>query len=264
MTKINYKYIYGPVSSWRLGCSLGVDSISGKVKICSFDCIYCQLGKNGQFSGKRKVFVPVEKIIREINSLPPLLKIDYITFSGLGEPTLARNLGRMIKAIKRVRKEKIAVLTNSSLIGRKDVQRDLSLADFVMAKLDVPSQELLEKVNRPVRGLKFKRMLKGITEFRARYKGKLALQIMFVKENKGYAGEIAGIARDIKPDEVQLNTPLRPCGLRPLSKKELNIIKSNFKGMKVVSIYDAKKKKAKSINREQTLRRRRMTGLFNN
>lgn len=255
MAKRNYKYIYGPVSSWRLGRSLGIDPISGKVKICSFNCIYCQLGKTRLFTGKRKIFVPAQEVIGEINSFPAL-KIDYITFSGAGEPTLAKNLGQMIKAIKRIRDEKIAILTNSSLIDKKDVQRDLLLTDFVVAKLDVSSQELFEKVNQPVPGLKFNRILKGIKEFKARYKGKLALQIMFAEENKGYARGIARMARDIDPDEVQVNTPLRPCGVRPLSKKELSIIKSNFKGMNVISVYDIKKKKAKSISREQTLRRR--------
>ena len=85
-TKKNYRYIYGPVSSWRLGISLGIDPISGKEKICSFDCIYCQLGKTKFFSKKRKIFIPAERIIKEIYLLPPL-KIDYITFSGSGEPT---------------------------------------------------------------------------------------------------------------------------------------------------------------------------------
>lgn len=253
--KRDYKYIYGPVSSWRLGRSLGIDPISGRVKICSFNCVYCQLGRTGRLSGKRKVFVPAEKIIKEIESLPPL-EVDYITFSGAGEPTLAKNLGRMIKAVKKVRSEKIAVLTNSSLIDRRDVQRDLLLADFIVAKLDVSSQELFKEVNHPIPGIRFNRMVKGLKEFKARFKGRLTLQIMFVKKNMGYAREIAGIAKDVNPDEVQVNTPLRPCGVRPLSKREIEAIKPYFKGMNIISVYDVKRKKVKSISQEQTLRRR--------
>ena len=157
----NYKYIYGPVPSWRLGSSLGVDPISGKDKICTFNCIYCQISETCISTKKRKVFVPTAKIIKEIKSLP-VVRIDYITFSGMGEPTLAKNLGRMIKAIKKIRKEKIAVLTNSSLIHRKDVQKDLLLADFVMAKLDAHSQDILVRINQPVKAIGLGKIIKDI------------------------------------------------------------------------------------------------------
>jgi len=128
----DFKYIYGPVPSWRLGSSLGIDPLSKDGKVCSFDCLYCQLGETKFLTDERKKFVPGEEVIGELDSLPTL-KIDYITFSGMGEPTLASNLGQMIKAIKKIRKEKIAVLTNSSLMHREDVQKDLFCADFVVA-----------------------------------------------------------------------------------------------------------------------------------
>ena len=99
MSKSGYRYIYGPVSSWRLGRSLGVDPISAKEKICTFDCVYCQLGRTKTFSSERREFVRIKDVIHEIQTLP-LPPIDYITFSGAGEPTLAKNLGGMIKAVK--------------------------------------------------------------------------------------------------------------------------------------------------------------------
>lgn len=254
--KKNYKYIYGPVPSWRLGSSLGIDPISvDKGKACSFDCIYCQLGQTSTLSKDRKIFVPAAKIIEEINSLPPL-KIDYITFAGTGEPTLAKNLGQMIKAIKKIRKEKIAILTNSSLMDREDVQKDLLLVDFVMAKLDVCSQDLLVRINQPLKTIKFDTIVKALKEFKDRYKGKLALQIMFFKENQKQAKEIARIAKEINPDEVQINTPLRPCAILPLSRTELNVIKNYFKGLNSISVYEGKKKKVKPVSKEDTLRRR--------
>ncbi len=83
-----YKYIYGPVFSWRLGRSLGIDPISKEKKICTFDCLYCQLGKTDRLTNIRSMFVPTVEIIKEIRKIPPL-KIDYLTFSGRGEPTLA-------------------------------------------------------------------------------------------------------------------------------------------------------------------------------
>lgn len=253
--KRNYRYIYGPVSSWRLGRSLGIDPISAKEKICTFDCIYCQVGLREPSGSERKIFVPTDAIITEVESLPSL-KIDYITFSGKGEPTLANNLGEIIREIKKIRKEKIAIITNASLIDRKDVQEDLQLADFVMAKIDVCSKALLGKINRPAEDVEFDKIIKGINDFRAGYKGKFALQIMFVEENKESAADLAAIVEKIQPDEVQINTPLRPCGVKPLTKNELDAITGYFKGSNVISVYDVRMISTKSINKEDTLRRR--------
>jgi len=251
-----HKYIYGPVASWRLGRSLGIDPISSRQKICTFDCIYCQIGRSKPYSGKRRIFVPTEKLIQELVSLPPL-KIDYITLSGTGEPTLAKNLGQIIKAIRQIRREKIAVLTNSTLLLRKSVQNDLLLTDFVMAKLDASSQAPLFKINQPSKSQKFKNIIKGIKAFKSRYKGRLALQIMFVKANKKYAEEIAKVAKDINPDEIQINTPLRPGRIKALTRKDIKAIAQCFKGMKVITVYDKKKKKqTKPINKRAVLKRR--------
>lgn len=253
---MKYKYIYGPVPSWRLGSSLGIDPIyTGSGKICSFDCIYCQVGGKATLTQARKVFVPADEIIKEIKSLPPI-KIDYITFSGAGEPTLAANLGGIIKEIKKVRGEKIAVLTNSSLIDKKDVQEDLRLADFVIAKLDAHSEKLFGEINKPAKGIKFDNVVKGLKAFRARYGGKMALQIMFLEQNKKYAGEISAVTRKINPDEIQLNTPLRPCGVKPLSKEEMDEIKKFFEGTNYISVYDAVRKTIKPVSKKDTLKRR--------
>ncbi len=260
MPKRGFNYIYGPVPSWRLGRSLGIDPISYKGKVCTFDCLYCQIGKTRFLTGKRRIFVPAAKIIKELKSLPPL-KIDYITFSGTGEPTLAKNLGQMIKAVKKIRNEKIAVLTNSSLMKRKDVRKDLLLADLVVAKLDAPSKKGLNAINKPIKAVRFENIIQGIKNFRKYYTGKLALQVMFISKNKKYVAAIARIAKEIRPDEIQINTPLRPCRVKPLLKKELNIIRHFFirecgKIIKIVSVYDSKKKKIKPISTEETLRRR--------
>lgn len=256
----NYKYVYGPVPSWRLGSSLGVDPISGEGKICTFDCVYCQLGKTKIFTKERRIFVPTEKITREMTSLPSL-KIDYITFSGTGEPTLAKNLGEMIKAVKKIRKEKVAVLTNSSLMKRKDVQEDLLLADLVVAKLDASSQNGLNIMNKPIKTVRFENIIDGIKDFSKYYAGKLALQIMFISRNKKYAAEIARTAKEISPDEVQINTPLRSCNINPLAKGEILGIKYYFisacKGIKVISVYDENAPKGvSSISDRDTLKRR--------
>jgi len=255
MGKKTYRYIYGPVPSWRLGSSLGIDPISRGEKVCTFDCTYCQIGKTICLTDERKIFVPSKGIIEELNSLPPL-NIDYITFSGTGEPTLAENLGEMIKAVKQIRLEKVAVLTNSSLVHREDVMKDLFLADFVVCKLDASSQDVFERINRPIRNIKIGIVIRAIKDFKKYYKGKMALQIMFMEENKIYAKEIARIAKEINPDEVQLNTPLRPCGIKPLTKGEMAEIEEYFCSLNTVSVYRAEKKRVKPISSEDTLKRR--------
>jgi len=254
--KKNFRYIFGPVPSWRLGASLGADPLSTRGKTCNFDCIYCQIGKTVNLTTKRKIFAHKSGIFKELKSLPKKAKIDYITFSGMGEPTLAKNIGSLIKAIKKVRKEKIAVLTNSALLWDRKVQKDLLEADFVVAKLDAHNQKTFEAVNKPVKGLKLKKVIAGIKAFRKIYKGKFALQIMFMPENKKYAGQIAEIAKTINPDEVQINTPLRPSKINPVSRRELLKIAKYFNKMNVITVYGAPKKKVKPISDRDTLRRR--------
>ena len=164
MNQKSYKYIYGPVPSWRLGSSLGIDPISDRSKVCTFDCVYCQIGRTKIFRDERKVFIPVAEIIKELDLLPPV-QIDYITFSGAGEPTLAKNLGQMITATKKNNKSKIAVITNSSLIDREDVQKDLMLADFVIAKLDAASPDIFETINQPMKTIKLNIMRHAVKTF---------------------------------------------------------------------------------------------------
>lgn len=251
-----YKYIYGPVPSWRLGSSLGIDLLSQQTKICTFDCIYCQLGITKTYSNKRVVYVHVDEVLRELKSLPAGLPIDFITFSGRGEPTLASNLGIAVKALKALRSESIAIITNSSIMDRASVQEDLSLADFVIAKLDAFSDETFKTMNRPADKISFEKVMKGLHEFRNNFKGKLALQIMFTEENQKYAGEIASLASHIAPDEIQLNTPLRSCPTPAISEEELSHIKTLFGGCHVISVYESHKRHVEPISNADTLKRR--------
>ena len=255
MNKHNYKYIYGPVSSWRLGSSLGIDPISEKNKICSFDCIYCQIGRGGIHTKERKIFVPAVKMFEEIKDLPQV-KIDYITISGRGEPTLAKNMGEIISGVKQIRKEPIAVITNSSLLYMKEVRDDLMLADLVIAKLDACSEDVFNKSNRPVNGIDIKKVIEGIKKFSKQTHSKLAIQIMFTKENEKSAKEIAVLAESFGVDEIQLNTPLRPCGIKPLTKKRMNEIEGYFKGLNVISVYKSERKKVQPVSKKDTLKRR--------
>ena len=251
-----FKYIYGPVYSWRLGMSLGIDPLtpSGKRKICNFDCPYCQLGRTAKFYTQREDFVSVEAILTEVKAMPPM-RIDCYTFSGRGEPTLAKNLGAMIRAVREAAGGKIAVITNAGLIDRPDVQEDLFLADWVLAKLDAADQASFQAVDIPAKGIEFQRIVEGIKAFKKKFKGKLALQVMSVEENKRRAPEIARIAREINADEVQVNTPLRPGAMMPLAPEELKRVLTHFQGMNAVSVYESGRKTVEPLDERATILR---------
>ncbi|MDP2921513.1 MAG: radical SAM protein [Candidatus Omnitrophota bacterium] len=250
-----FKYIYGPVYSWRLGRSLGVDPISQKDKTCSFDCSYCQLGKTGDLVSERKIYIQSKAILEEISSIPKSEKIDYIALSGSGEPTLAQNLGEIIRGIRRIRKEKIAVITNAALINSSDVRDDLALADFVLVKLDANAEDLFRSINNPAEGIRFGDVVKGIKKFKETYKGRLALQVMLIEKNKQYASEIAKMAVKLGIKEVQLNTPTRLCPEKALTRPEMDILKKHFKGMKINYVYDAKTRLVTAMDKEEAERR---------
>lgn len=248
--------IYGPVASWRLGRSLGIDLLSTKGKTCSFDCIYCQLGKTVHPLTERKQFVSLDKLTLELKKARGI-PADYATFSGLGEPTLASNLGEAIRLVKATLGLPVAVLTNSSLMAREDVCHDLSLADVVVAKVDAPNEKLFQQINRPIIRQTIDETLRALKLFSKEYRGKLALQMMFVEENKGYAPPMAKIAEQLLPDEVQINTPLRPCAVQPLSPEEIAIVQRAFSGQKgVVTVYESPRLEATPLNQEETLLRR--------
>jgi wyosine [tRNA(Phe)-imidazoG37] synthetase (radical SAM superfamily) len=252
-----FKHIYGPVHSWRIGMSLGVDPISTSRKVCNFNCTYCQLGCSGMADtvNERRVFIPVHDVIDEIRAVDPATLIDYITFSGNGEPTLAANLGEMIIAAKALRGQRTAVITNGALLGQKDVQADLAGADLVLVKLEAADELIFQALNRPAQGITFASLVSGIKAFRSVYKGRFALQIMFVDSNRAQADDIARLARSIGADEVQLNTPLRPSPERPLSPREMADIGVCFAGQNVRSVYDEDKKAYEPFDAAATARR---------
>jgi wyosine [tRNA(Phe)-imidazoG37] synthetase (radical SAM superfamily) len=248
--------IYGPVPSWRLGRSLGIDLLSTKGKTCSFDCIYCQLGRTVHPETERKEFVSLNRLAHELKSVEGVAP-DYATFSGLGEPSLASNLGDAIKIAKEILKLPVAVLTNSSLMPREDVRHEVGLADVVVAKVDAPSEDLFRKINRPFGNQTLAEILKSLQLFRKEYRGKLALQMMFVEANESYAAEMAKIAEQLSPDEVQLNTPLRPCAVTPLDIQQMATIRAAFSGvMNILTVYEAQRPEVTPLNREETLLRR--------
>lgn len=248
--------VYGPVPSWRLGRSLGIDLVSTRRKTCSFNCVYCQLGITVNPLAERREFVKITELVSDLE-LVGELPADYATFSGVGEPTLASNMGQAIDIARSVLGLPVAVLTNSSLMPEEDMRQELARADVVVAKLDAPNEKLFEAINRPVVSYSLDEILQGIRRFRSAFGGKLALQMMFIEANKGYASEMARIAEQLSPDEVQINTPLRPCGIQPLPPEGINSIREAFSAFRnVLTVYDAPKFVVAPLNAGETRRRR--------
>jgi len=248
--------IYGPVPSWRLGRSLGVDLLSTEGKTCSFDCVYCQLGRTIHPLVERKELVTIPRLAEELERVK-MVTADYITFSGVGEPTLAANLGEAIELARSVLELPVAVLTNSSLMTREDVRRDLILADVIVAKVDAPEEKTFRQINRPLVKHSLKEITHAIKFFREQHKGMLALQMMFIDANKHCAKGMAMIAEQLSPDEVQLNTPLRPCAVKPLTPEVMDTISREFFNLKnVVTVYEAPRPEVTPLDLKETLRRR--------
>ncbi|MDA8218479.1 MAG: hypothetical protein M0Z94_12770 [Dehalococcoidales bacterium] len=204
---------FGPVTSWRLGTALGVDLVYSDHKHCTFDCVYCPQQQHSKASSKRRWYVGMSAVESGLSASCPG-EATCIAFAGRGEPTLASNLAESITLAKQMLGLPVAVLTNSSLICRDDVKRDLAKADTVVAKLDAYDEESFRAINRPAVPCTFKGIVAGLREFRAGFDGKLILQIVLTAANKPHAARMAATARTILPDEVQLciRAPWREAG----------------------------------------------------
>jgi len=223
--------IFGPVPSRRLGFSLGVDTIP--FKTCSLNCIYCQLGRTINKTIQRKEYIAADDILREIEEvLREGKRIDYITFSGSGEPTLNSEIRRMISRIKELTSIPLAILTNGTLLYQSRIREDLMEADLVIPSLDAVTQEIFEVVNRPHPSLKIEKVITGIDSFSQEFNGKVWLEIMVVKGINDSLEEIEKTARVIKQmnlEKIQLNTVVRPPAeefARPLTREDLKNIKT--------------------------------------
>lgn len=229
--KRRHRYIFGPVPSRRLGLSLGVDIIP--YKTCTLDCIYCQLGRTTRKTVFRRMYAPPEEVITELRSvLRAGVKPDWITFSGSGEPTLHTKLGKMIRAVKRVSRIPVAVLTNGTLLWKPEIRKALAAADLVIPDLDAGSAGVFRRVNRPHPSLSFRRIAAGIEEFTRRFPGRVWLEVVLVRginDGEEELRRIARLAARIRPERVQLNTVLRPPAdrrARPLTEAALQRARS--------------------------------------
>jgi wyosine [tRNA(Phe)-imidazoG37] synthetase (radical SAM superfamily) len=229
-----FRHLYGPVPSRRLGRSLGIDLVPHKV--CSYNCIYCQIGETTDKTLLRKEYIPTQEVLGELRAF--LSKngssFDHISLSGSGEPTLHSKIRLVIEGIKEMTLIPVAVLTNGSLLYEEEVRKDLIGADIILPSLDAVSSETFMRINRPYKGLSVEKVIEGMVEFRKVYKGQIWLEILFCKGVNDSQSELLQMKKTvdrIQPDLIHLNTVVRPPSEQwaiPLSLKEMEEIKAFF------------------------------------
>jgi len=214
---------FGPVPSRRLGNSLGINNIPPK--ICSYSCIYCQLGRTKKIQVHRREFYSIDEIVRSVEKrLERVKNVDYLAFVPDGEPTLDMNLGKEIDALKQFG-IRIAVITNSSLIWDEKVREELSKAEWVSLKVDAVSKEIWKKINRPHKALNLEKILNGIKEFGKEFVTETML-INGVNDNKEELKKIADFLSAIEPKKSYISIPIRPPAekwVRRASEQAINL-----------------------------------------
>lgn len=227
------KYIYGPVQSRRLGLSLGLSLTP--YKTCTFDCVYCQLGKTINLSAQPQAYIPIQEILEELkawlqNNPQEAQRLNYISFSGAGEPTLNIKFGDLVSQIKKTVNVPVAVITNASLLSLASVRQALSPADLIVPSLDAVTPEVFEKIDRPHPGIKVEDIIEGLVALRKEFKGKIWLEVMLVKginDDLRHIKKLKEAADRINPDKIQLNSPVRTSepGILPVDKNKLEKIR---------------------------------------
>lgn len=209
------KYLFGPVYSRRLGHSLGIDLLPPK--ICTLNCVYCEVGPTTDLTCERKEYVPTEEILKEIDQVlaqdPGGRPIDVFTLTAMGEPTLHSGIGRIIAYLKAKTDKPVAVLTNGTLFWDQHVRAELSGADIVIPSLDAARQESFERVNQPASAVNLEQVIEGLALFSREFRGEVWLEILLVREMNDSLEDLVALqqaVRRIQPARVQLNTVARP------------------------------------------------------
>ena len=250
--KRRLKFIYGPVPSRRLGLSLGLDLVP--YKVCSFDCIYCQLGRSRKKTVQRNEYIPPNDILENLTeALRTAGSPDFITLAGSGEPTLNSAIGKLITEIKKKTSIPVGVLTNGSLLSDSAVRKDLLEADLVLPSLDAADEETFIKINRPHENIRFFEVVEGLKTFREEFPGQIWLEVFLLRNVNTSDDQIEKFKHhiaSIRPDKVQLNTAVRPPAEKeaiPLKYEELERFCSVF-GKNTEVIAESKRSSAKSTD----------------
>ena len=222
---------FGPVPSRRLGKRLGINNVAFG-KVCSYSCVYCQVGITHKFSNQRQKFYDPEVICSEVKKQMAKLSVadqpDYLTFVANGEPTLDINLGRSIEKLK-LFNIPVAVITNASLLIDPQVRADLLPADWVSVKIDAGNEDVWKKLNRPADKIDFEMYVKGLITFSNVYKGKLVSETMLVKglnDTPEELNQVVTVLKSVQPSIAYISVPTRPPAVKsvlPPDEEDINL-----------------------------------------
>ncbi|MBM4321472.1 MAG: radical SAM protein, partial [Deltaproteobacteria bacterium] len=207
------RHVYGPVPSRRLGLSLGVDLLPGKV--CSYDCVYCQIGRTQELTTQRRCFFPPEEVLAEVQEALRRGPIpDVITIAGSGEPTLYRPLDQVILGLQRLAPGiPVVLITNGSLLHDAAVAREVLLADVLVPSLDAGDEATFRRINRPHPAVPFGRMLEGLQTVAGRHPGLVRMEVMLcagINDDEQSLRAIAAQLAGLKLEAIEINSPVRP------------------------------------------------------
>lgn len=210
---MSYRYLFGPVPSRRLGRSLGVDLVPHKT--CSLNCIYCECGRTTELTSQRKEYVPTDQVMSELaDFLSQTPALDYITFSGAGEPTLHSGLGSVVNFLKQNYPQyPLALLTNGTLFFQAELRREVAPIDLILPSLDAADDETFHKINRPHPALSVRQIILGLKQLKQSQHGAMWLEIFIVpdlNDHDDHLQRLKDAVHEIKPDLVQLNSLDRP------------------------------------------------------
>jgi wyosine [tRNA(Phe)-imidazoG37] synthetase (radical SAM superfamily) len=234
---MNYRYIFGPVRSRRLGLSLGIDLLGDR--ICSFDCLYCECGPTKQCTAERRPYAPAGEILDELRRWleRERYSLDHITLGGLGEPCLNSDLGRIVAGVRELAPSTpVAVLTNGSLLPLPEVRRELSGCDVVLPSLDTLVPEEFLRLNRPSEPTDPEAVAGSLLEFASGFDGSLSLEILLVRgvndsdENLERLRDFCGRLRPNRLDIVTMTRPGAHEGARPVSMQTLHRWQASLRG----------------------------------
>ena len=231
---IDYRYLFGPVPSRRFGRSLGIDLTP--FKTCSFDCIFCQLGRTTRLTTERAEWVDTRSVRREIDRwLASGGVADYVTLSGSGEPTLHNGFGAIIRHVREQTDIPVALLSNGTLFSHPAVREAALQASVVKLSLSGGDQETFQRINRPHPDIHLDAMVEGYRAFRKAFRGRLVLEVFLVRginEQPEAVEKIASLAATVEADEIHLNTAVRPSAeayALPLTRAEMEVLAPVFR-----------------------------------
>lgn len=227
-----FKHVFGPVPSRRLGVSLGVDLVTPKS--CNMNCVFCECGATRELKLKRESFKDIDEVKNEILEAIKIVKPDYITFSGSGEPTLSKDLGKIIEWIKSNLEIKVCVITNSLLLEDNEVVKELEKADLIMPTLNSVDNLIFKKINRPSAQINVSQVMRGLENLSKKYKGKIYIESFIIEglnDSNEHTEKMVAFLKNINFTKLQLNTLDRPGTenwVQPASYETMQRIKNKY------------------------------------